>query len=366
MQLTLPGLSAAAQTASAPTSSSDTGADFVAQVQRLSSRPLLEQVQQRLAVAGHAVEAPGGDPVSALQSMIGVNPVPGSAVIELTATGAPPQLLAAALNELVGLYRDQLLASYSSHADQRLGQTRDQLARLEQATNERRMQIERFRGGEGLLSTERDENESVARTRGLASALNTAIEKKALAEAQLRALQATVTGGKGAAAARDDPTLASLENRASQLREEQRELGRLYTDKYLEMDPRARALRTRLTELEEQIVQRRATSQAQALAKAQEDVASAHANVEQLQAQMGSVRQGLRSFSTRFAQAKAMEDDLASIERARREALERLARLEANQLANRAAVDVLQPATAPESPWRPDYLRDGALVLAGS
>ena len=366
IQLTLPALSAAPQPASAPPPASDIGADFVAQVQRLGSRPLLEQVQQRLLAAGHRIDPSGGDEVSQLQSMIGVHPVPGSAVIELSATGAQPSLLASALNELITLYREQLLASYSGDDDQRLAQTRDELSRLEQASRERQVQLERFRGGAGLLSTERDENESVARTRGLTTSLNAATEKQATAEARLRALQEAVTAGQGAAAARDDPTLASLEHRASQLREDLRELSRSYTEEFMAMDSRSRALRTRLSELEKQIVERRAVSQEQALAKAQEDVSTAQANVVQLQAQIAAGRQGLRDFSVRFARAKAMEDDLASIERARREALERLARLEAGQQGRRPAVDVLQPGTAPDRPWRPDYWRDGGLVLAGS
>lgn len=366
IQLTLPALNAAPAPASAPLTASDIGADFVAQVQRLDSRPLLELVQQRLLAAGHRIDAPGGDAVSQLQLMIGVHPVPGSAVIELSATGAPPLLLAAALNDLVDLYREQLLASHSTGDDQRLAQTRDELARLAQAASERQTQLERFRGGAGLLSTERDENESVARTRGLTTALNAAIEKQATAEARLRALQDGVTAGQGATAARDDPTLASLEQRASQLREDLRELSRSYTEEFMTMDPRSRALRTRLSELDAQIVERRAVSQEQALAKAQEDVATARANVVQLQTQIASGRQGLRNFSVRFAQAKAMEDDLASIERARREALERLARLEASQEGRRPAVDVLQPGTAPDRPWRPNYWRDGGLVLAVS
>ena len=121
------------------------------------------------------------------------------------------------------------------------------------------------------------------------------------------------------------------------------------------MDARARALRTRLSELEAQIVERRAVSQEQALAKAKEDVATAQANVAQLQAQIAAGRQGLGNFSVRFAQARAMEDDVGSIERARREALERLARLEAGQQGRRPAVDLLQPGTPPDRPWRPDY-----------
>lgn len=365
---TMPAAASAATPAAIPagTQQHERGSELVAQTQRLGSRPLLEEVERRLAVAGMSAAGDGVDGASRLQRMIGVEPVPGSAVVDLTATGAPPELLARALNELIEIYRAQLLAAYDAEADERLQQARDELARLDRAAADRRASLERFRGGAGILSTERDENESVARTRGLATALSSAMEKRATAEAGLRALQEAVRGGQGALSARDDPTLASMESRASALREELRELGRSYTDELLALDPRARALRARLGELESQIAQRRVTGQQEALAKAQEDVAAAVANVERLQAQMASERGALRSFSTRFAQAKAMEEDLESIELARRETLERVARIEASENAGRPGVEVLQAATAPDAPWRPDYLRDGALVLAAS
>lgn len=365
VQVTLPPLGSAAP-ASAPAASIDGPADFVGQVQRLGSRPLIEQVVQRLGASGQRLDAQEGDPVSRLQSMIAVEPVPGSTVIQLSATGAPPALLATALNELIAVYRERLLASYITTADRRLEQTRDELARLERQASDRRGQLERFRGGAGILSTERDENESVARTRGLANALNNAVEKQATADARLRALQEAAGSGQGAIQARDDPTLASMENRASQLREELREMGRVYTEDFMAMDPRARALRTRLAEMEAQIAQRRAASQELVLARAHEEVATTKANVERLQAQMAAQRQGMSNFSIRFAQAKTLEEDLASVERARREALERLARLEANEKARQPAVDVLQPAAVPDAPWHPDYWRDSGLVLAGS
>lgn len=361
IQVTLPSIAAAA---SAP--AGDLGADLAAQVQRLGSRPLIEQAHQRLVALGLRLDPAEGDPVSRIQRMVAVALVPGSTVIELAAVGSPPALLAAALNELIGAYREQLFAAYGSAGDERIDQLRDELARLEQAAAQRRARLEQFRGSANIASGEREENEAVARTRGLATALNNAVEKQATAEARLRALQEAVDKGQGVVSARDDPTLAGLEARASQLREELRELGRVYTEEFLAMDQRARAMRTRLGELEAQIVQRRAVSQENALAKAQEEAVTTRANVERLQQQQAAERQGLRSFSARFAQAKAMEDDLTSVERARREALERLARLEANQKARQPAVEVLQPATAPDAAWRPDYLRDGALVLAGS
>ena len=371
VQLTLPALNAAPPPASAPLPASDIGADFVAQVQRLNSRPLLELVQQRLLAAGHRIEAPGGDAVSQLQSMIGVHPVPNSAVIELSATGAPPSLLAMALNELVALYREQLLASYSTGDEQRLAQTRDELVRLEQTARERQMQLQRFRGGAGLLSTERDENESVARARGLTNALNAAMEKQATAEARLRALQDAVTVGQGAAAARDDPTLASLEHRASAVPRRLARAEPVGVARHGRVHghgcPRTRSCARDCPSWKHRSWSGGPSSQEQALAKAKEDVATAQANVTQLQAQIAAGRQGLGNFLVRFAQARAMEDNLGSIERARREALERLARLggRSNRAAARPSTCCSQ-ARPPTGRGAPTTRRDGGLVLAGS
>jgi uncharacterized protein involved in exopolysaccharide biosynthesis len=367
VQLSLPAPAAVLPAASAP--ASDGPADFVSQLQRLQSRPLLEVVHARLAAAGHTADPAGGDPVVALQGMLSVTPVEGSSVVELAADGDRPALLAALLNELVAAYGEQLQGAHDDGSAERLANARDELARLAQASADRRAQLERFRAESGLSSGERDENPSAARTRGLANALNTAIEKRATAEARLQAMQGGAAGGpggQGGITARDDPTLASLENRASQLREELSELGKLYTEQYLAMDPKVRAMRTRLTELEAQIAERRVVGRQQALEAAQEDLAAAQANVAQLQARMASEQQGLRSFTARFAQAKALEEDLAAIERARRESMERLARIEAAEQALQPSVEVLQPATEPEAPWRPDYVRDGALAAAGS
>ncbi len=366
VQLSLPAPSAVLPAASAP--ASDGPADFVSQLQRMGSRPLLEIVHTRLAAAGHTADPAGGDPVAALQGMLSVTPVEGSAVVELAADGDRPALLAALLNELVAAYGAQLQGAHDDGSAQRLAQARDELARLAQASADKRARLERFRAEAGLSSGERDENPSAARTRGLANALNTAIEKRATAEARLQALQGSggSGGGAGGISARDDPTLANLESRASQLREELKEIGKIYTEQYMAMDPKAKAMRTRLAELEAQIAERRVVGRQQALEGAQEDLAAATANVAQLQARMASEQQGLRQFTARFAQAQALEEDLAAIERARRESMERLARIEAAEQALRPSVEVLQPATTPEAPWRPDYVRDGALAAAGS
>jgi chromosome segregation ATPase len=152
----------------------------------------------------------------------------------------------------------------------------------------------------------------VARIKGLSASLNTATEKAAVAEARLKAMQ---SGGQGSAPGADDPTLANMEARASQIAEEIRQMERTYTPEFMRMDPRAKSLQSRLVEMERQIEAQRAASRQAALGAAQDEVASARATIERLQAEIRAQRSTMQNFSQRFTQAKALEDDLAQIER---------------------------------------------------
>jgi hypothetical protein len=76
--------------------------------------------------------------------------------------------------------------------------------------------------------------------------------------------------GKTIARSKDDPTLANMEQRASQLRAKLREQDRNFTADYIALDPTARAERAQLAELEEQIKEQRITSQQMALSEAQD------------------------------------------------------------------------------------------------
>lgn len=356
----------------APTPASDTPAPpppdlsgaFLTQVQILTSRPLLEQVSRTLVAAGYPLAAAGGDPVANLQRMIRAVPVSGTEVVEVEAISAPPELPALALNALVDAYRARMLTAHDDADAQELAQARDEVARLEQTVAQRRAALDEFRGRYGVVSSERDENVALAGVKGLASALNTAVERAANADAQVRALREGIAGGRGSVRSRDDPTLAAMEKRASELRENLRDMERVYTPDFMAMDPQARAQRARLEELEKQIVSQRGSSQEAALAAAQEEAASAHAAVERLRAQIAAQRQDAQSFAGRFSEAKALEDDLAQLEAAHRTALDRLARLEASEAGRDPVLNLVEGASVPRDAFRPHYWRDGGLVAA--
>ena len=335
---------------------------YANRLQLFDSRPVLAKLVEALLASGVPAATLGADPAGRLQAMLQVLPVQGSEVVELRATGSQARLLADVLNAFPDVLRQELASRQRNDADAQLVSAKQELARLELAATQRREQLDAFRLREGVLA-QRDDNDAVARNQGLNRALDVAVEKEAATAARLAAVAQAVEQGKSSTQARADPALSGLETKAHQIRQDLRELERSYTPEFLAMDPQAKAMRARLSELEQQIVQQRGISLQAALQAAQEEHAGAQSQVARLRAQVAAARPALLQSSVRMAQAKTLEDDLAQLDKARRDLLERVSRLDADEQRRVAAVTVVEAATVPESPLRPDRWRDGALVL---
>ena len=350
--------------AAAPTS--DSSLPFLTEVQALSSRPLIEQVAKRLREAGHDLSPLGPDPIFGLQSSLTVTPVAGTNVVELAAVGTRPELPAALLIGIGELYREEIARTYRQTTTEASARADEEVAKLEAAVAGKRRAVEEFRRRSGIVSPEREENDVLAEMQGLAKALKEANERVAVAEGKASAIRSSAAAGRGVVRSKDNPTLANLEQRASEIRTDLRDLERVYTRDYLEMDPNARALRARLAELEQQIKAQRESGQQQALSEAEEELASAHEAARRLQSQVASRRQDVGAFAARFSQYKALQEELTQLEKAQQDAFRRKARLDATERSRTPAVHVLEQAALPREPWRPHYWRDAALVLAGS
>ena len=237
---------------------------YATELQALNSRPLLAKVARAMKGSTPSNSGTADDEVTRLQALLQVQPLAGSDVVQLMATGEVPLQLATLLNTIPEVVRTEMVARQARAADSQLDGARKELIRLEAVVAERRAQPERFRSSAGLQA-ERDENEAVSRSKGLSNALNTAIEKEALVAARLRALTDSHASGRSGMGARDDPTLTGIEARTSQAREELGEMERAYTPDFMAMDPRARALRARLAELERQTAQQRSAGQQAAM-----------------------------------------------------------------------------------------------------
>ncbi|MBV8666301.1 MAG: tyrosine-type recombinase/integrase [Burkholderiaceae bacterium] len=333
--------------------------DLLSQVQVLTSRPLFEEVARRM-------DGGSAGSVAALQDSVGATPVPGTDIVELQAIGLQPQRLARTLNTLVDVYRGQMLSSHGSDSHEAVDNARDEASRLDKIIAAKRTQLASFQEQSGVVSSERNENEALATMKGLSDALNKANEEAAKASGRVRSLRDAAAAGTSPVYSKDNPTLAAIEKRISETREDLRDMQRTYTPEFMAMDPTAQSLRARLAELEQQLAATRKSGREADLAAAEQDQTNANATVERLQKQIEEQRREVHGFSSKFHEAQAMEDDLTRLEGARRNAMERLAKLQASENGRLPALKILETASMPQHPWRPNYVRDGLLNLLAS
>ena len=353
----------------APTASAEaeTARPFLTEVQILTSRPVLEEVATRLARVGqNPAQFGSDDPITGMQTHLAALPVPQTNVVELIATGRDPEALAPLVNTTIEVYRERLSRAYQSATSEALAQADDEVGRLKATVEGKRRDLEAFRLRHNIVSLERDENQVLAQVRNLSTNLSAVNEKVAAAEGKLRALTESAAAGNPVIRTRDDATLASLEQRASQAREDLRDLERTYTQDYLAKEPKAIALRTRLAELERQITVQREASRKAALVDAQEELSSATAAAARIQGQIVSGRTEVGQFTARLNEYKSRQDDLTELEKTYREATQKQARLEASERARMPAAKVIEAASTPREPWRPLYWRDTGIAAGGS
>jgi len=339
---------------------------FLREVQVLTSRPLLEEVVERLSKSGELPSDVRSDPVDGVRHMLSTETVEGTQVVLLRAEGPPRQFLARLVNTLTSVYQEHLATAYQKSTGTGADQLRDSVQALEQQVAAKRQKVEAFRASNDIVSTERDENQLLSAAKGLAIDLNEAKGKLAAAEGQLRAVRNAASAGQGLVSARDNPTVADLERRASQLREELHDVQQRFTPQYLDLDPAIKATRARLDNLEQQIKTERAAGQRAAVAEAEGKVTAARGAVEQLQQQINDNKSAVQTFMVRFGEFKAMQEDLTHLEQLHRAASDRLARLEASDSEVAPQVEVLEAATVPQLPWRPLYARDAGISLGAA
>lgn len=333
------------------------------ELQTMTSRPLIERAISKIRAAGQPLPA-GPDAVEAAHAMLEARLVDGS--VRLVATGAPAEALAPLVNTLFEVYRDHLSAGFQDKTVADYRNAKDEEQNLRARVEAKRRGIDEFRARHNIVSLERDEYQVLAHVKGLGTFLTAANDKAVAAEARLRSISESIAAGKSVVRARDNPTLANLEQRQSQLREELREMERNYTAAYLAMDPRVRALNSRISDLDNQIRQTRDAGQQAALSEAQEEATAARAAANRLASQISGDRQGVQQFTARLGEYKAMQEELLRLETMHREAMSRATALETGKASRMPTVILLEAAVTPREPWSPNYTRDAAIALLAS
>ena len=275
-------------------------------------------------------------------------------------------MLAPLVTAIIDVYRERLAEAFRDSSAESMAQAEEEVKKLKDDVASKRREVEAFRLRHNIVSLEREENQILAQTRNLSTSLGNANERVAKAEGKLRALTDSAAAGNTVVRSKDDPTLANLEQRASVLREQLRDLDRDFTSAYLAKDPKVAALRTRLAELERQIAVQREVGQRNALAEAQEELAGAQGAAARIQNQIATGRKDVGQFAARFNEYKAQQDQLNAIETAYQDASRRLAKLDATERARMPTIKLLEAAATPQQPWRPLYWRDTVISIGAS
>src|SRR5438270_8660868 len=332
---------------------------FLTEVQVLTSRPVLDQTMARLGNSDEVSKDLGPDPVQGLGRMLSTERVKATQIVRVQAQGTDRELLPRLVNTLTDVYREHSAAAYKTSVGSGNTQLRDEISLLDQQVAAKRREVEAFRARYDIVSAERGENQLLSTVKGLGESLNDANADVAAAEGHLRAVRNAIAAGEVLGGPKNNPTLADIEKRGSQLREQLHELELRFTPQYLDLDPAAKALRGRLANHEQQMGSERAAGQRAALAEAQQQLTGAREAAERLQQQLNGNKQAAQAFAARLNEYKAMQEDLAHIEQLHRGAIERLAQLEAGEAENAPRLEVLEAATVPQEPLYPPYLLAG-------
>ena len=364
-------------------------ADVVAgELRVLTSAPLLGAVVRRLqaeapdgavgavgavgvsgatgAMGAAGATAAGGATFDEVSTMLSASQVAGTDVVELAARGTDR----ARLKQVLDVWLELYLAQRAAARQQVSSTTRDDLQRqvetLDRQREEKRRALEQFRARNEILSSEREDNEAATRLKQLTLALAPARQKMVEAEARVAAVRSDLAAGKSVLRAEDKPIVAGMENRARQLREELQEAGKRYSERFLTLDPKYKALRASLAELDADITRQRSQAARAVLDDAEQGLASARKNVEGLNAELEAHKRAAAEFTARYEEHKALQDELAQLESLHNATRDRLLRVGLASGQRAPEVQLLAPPLVAADPVGPLYLRDAGVSLGGA
>ncbi|HTP97215.1 MAG TPA: tyrosine-type recombinase/integrase [Burkholderiales bacterium] len=346
--------------------SSDAAAQYLqVQAHALTGTELLDGVLEALRQKAPAAAA-ALPSAQALAAMLSVGPVARANVLELTAQSQQRELIKPVLDTWLAVYLQHNTETQREMTSNALADARDDVRDLEAKVAAKRRQLDLFRQKYNITSLEREENQSMAQLKGLNTAYNEARARELKAESQLATVKDNIAAGRAVIRSTDKQLIADREKQAAGLREKLRDLEQYYTPQFLELDPKARALRIELDRAEREISELRRGSESALVDETEEEFKSAKQTAIRAKQELDSRKVEAQTFSGRFAEHKALSEELSQLEAALVEANGRVAQFAPRRVSRNPRVTVLvQPAVA-DAPVSPDYLRDAGFAAGGA
>ncbi len=303
--------------------------------------------------------------IDELRSFLSVEPVPDTNLVQLRAEGPEPKSLQRAINAWIESYLQGRAEFIAEHTEKVTISINDELLRIERQVNEKRNQLDLFRQQNSIVSTDSSDNQAHARLQGLNKSLNAALEDEVKAKAKLDAIRDAVSRGKNVVPEADTQSLAVLMQQAEKLREQLAEIEAQYTQEYIALKPNLRRVKEQLTEIESKIAEKLRDGKNFAEQEAENNYSAARQAVLAIQLQMEEHKKRASDYTTQFAKHQALQQELLKLETLQQETKQRLIEIDVKQRQKYPQVDVVDWATLPEKPIRPDYWQQSALAFGG-
>ena len=338
---------------------------FLTEVQVLTSRPLLQEVIDRLNASGKLPDL-GKDPVDAVQRMLHAVPVEGTQVVQLSAESPHQDLVSDLVNTVATVYREQIAHAYKDQVANTDANVSDEAQNLRNQVLAKQRALDAFRDRYDIVSLDRKENDVLAKIDGLNRSYTESNQLLAKAQGNLEGLKEAVAAGKPITRPRDDATISAIELQISTLREKLSGLQRRYNSAFLSLDPETKDIPAAIAELERQVKEKRAESARAAITDAEGELASARVTVIRLRKDLDDNQKGAREFAARLAEFKGMQEDVDHVQAMERAVQDRATKLQASVRERAPQVGLIEAAAPSIAPWRPNYRQDALISLAGS
>jgi len=320
---------------------------------------LLDRVSQRLAEEGDDNIAG----LDKLRGMLAVVPVEDTNLLELRAEGEVPEQLQRAVNRWAESYEGFRAEEIEAATGRTTAELEDRQAQLQIRIEEARAELLAFREANDIVSLERDENRSLSALKGLNNSLNKARERLVEASARKIAVEEAVARGETVIPSEQKAEIAKLRLALERGRSRMADLEQKYTRRYIERDPNLKALPGDLRELENELALALKLAKVTVVDEARQAVEAAEVSVETLEQQLVDQQKEVQLFTDRFKEFKALEEDLARLDRLHAENKQRLAQIQVQNLKKYPPIQVVEWARVPSRPIYPNYERDLMIAL---
>ncbi|MFK5949837.1 MAG: integrase, partial [Methylococcales bacterium] len=290
-----------------------------------------------------------------IRNMLKVEPIKETNLLNMTANGSPPELLAMVVNTWIDVYLEARAANVKNAASNTEERINGELIELTNKIDQAREQIDVFRKKHDISSILREENELPATLIGLTKAFNDANEQLLKSKAKLDAVNQAIASGQEVVPDYDQTNLTNLEKEYRKLTAQMAEFDKHFTRDYLQYKGSMKYIPGRIKELEQIIKKTRKKGKGIVRTVASQDYYAAKQVVKKLRTQLDEHKVKAANFATLFSKHKKLMDDLESMELMAREKQDRLVKIQSTQYEKYPQVDVVERASINLQAISPDY-----------